>query len=76
MLPALVTMAAEAAGEASSQTAFYVLGGILAAFAVAVSLLGLARRDSFPPGEGAARAVMGLAAVLVVLTCASAVLSA
>jgi hypothetical protein len=57
----LVTILA-AATEEHSQTAFYIAGGALAAFAVAVAALGLAR-----PGLGprASNAIMGVGALLV-----------
>jgi hypothetical protein len=71
VLAAWITFAA----EESSKTPYYVAGGALAAFAVIVSLIGIARHETFPGSKGAARAVMGLALVLVVATMASAVLT-
>ncbi len=73
-LLSLITFAAEEAEE-SSQTLFYVAGGILVAFAVVVSVLGITRKETFPGSEGAARGVMTLAAVLVLATMAAAVIS-
>jgi hypothetical protein len=75
MLSAILTFAAAEAGAESSKTPFYVVGGLLAVFAVAVASLGITRED-FPSSQGAARGVMALAAVLVVATMASAVLTA
>ena len=67
----LVTFAAEEA----SKTPYYICGIALAAFAVIISAIGISRHATFPSSPGAARAVMGLAALLVVATMASAVLT-
>jgi hypothetical protein len=67
----LITFAAEEA----SKTPYYVAGLALAAFAVIISAIGISRHETFPSTRGAARAVMGLAVVLVVATMASAVLT-
>ncbi len=74
MLQALITLAA-AAEEETSKTAFYVAGGVLAVFAVIVAAIGIRGHETFPPTRGAARAVMGLAAILVAATMAAAVLT-
>jgi hypothetical protein len=75
-LHALLTFATEAAGEEeTSKTAFYVAGSALTAFAVVVAALGIRAHGHWPSSRGAARAVMGLALVLVVLTMASAVIT-
>jgi hypothetical protein len=58
-----------------SKTAYYVSGVVLASFAVIISAIGIRRHQTFPPGKGAARAVMGLAVLLVAATMASAVLT-
>ena len=59
----LLTILAAAAGESEhSETAFFVLGGLLAAFAVVVSLIGLARPAL---GQSANRAIMGVGSLLV-----------
>ena len=68
---ALITFAA----EEGSKTAYYVAGAALAAFAVIISAIGISRHDRFPSSQGATRAVMGLAAILVIATMASAVLT-
>ena len=67
----LITFAAEEA----SKTPYYIAGVALAAFAVIISAIGISRHATFPSSPGAARAVMGLAAVLVVATMATAVLT-
>jgi hypothetical protein len=69
---ALVIVAAE---EHTSKTPYYIAGVALAAFAVIISAIGISRHETFPPSPGAARAVMGLAVVLVIATMASAVLT-
>ncbi len=76
MLQALVTFAQHAVEEEPSKTAYYVAGSVLASFAVIISAIGIRRHETFPPSRGAARAVMALAALLVVATMASAVLTA
>lgn len=54
-----------APGEAGkSEVPFFIAGGLLAAWAVAISVFGFTRPD-FPSSEGAARGVMALSAVLV-----------
>jgi hypothetical protein len=68
--------AAEAAEEESSKTPFYVMGTVLAAFAVIIAAIGIRRHETFPPSRSAARGVMGLAAVLVLLTMGAAVITA
>ena len=73
MLHATLTFAAEAAGEEPSKTAFYLLGGLLALWAVIVSAIGISRHEAWPATAGAMRGVMGISAVLVVGTMAAAV---
>ena len=75
MLLATLMAAAEAGEEESSKTLFYAMGAVLAAFAVIISAIGIRGHETFPPSEGAARGVMALAAVLVVLTMASAIIT-
>ena len=73
MVHALLVFAAEEAEP--SKTAFYVCGGLLAGWAVVLGFLGL-RSPEFPGGEGPARGVMAISAVLVVATMAAAVITA
>ena len=68
---ALVILAA----EEHSKTPYYIAGIALAVFAVLISAIGISRHETFPPSTAAARAVMGIAAILVIATMASAVLS-
>jgi hypothetical protein len=75
VLLATLIAAAEAGEEESSKTLFYVMGGVLAAFAVVISAIGIRGHETFPPSQGAARGVMTLAGVLVVLTLAAAIIT-
>ncbi|GAC1437568.1 MAG: hypothetical protein NVSMB51_11920 [Solirubrobacteraceae bacterium] len=74
MHEALILLAASGLHE-KSKTAFYLLGGALAVWAVVVSAIGFTKPD-FPGDEGGARVVMGISAVLVVAATATAVLTA
>ena len=69
MLHALTLAAAE-----HSKTAFYICGALLAAWAVVLSGIGLAR-PAFPDGEGAARGVMTISVVLVAAAMATAIIT-
>jgi hypothetical protein len=64
---------AEAGGR--SHTPFYIVGGLLAAYAVLTTALGFTKPD-FPGGEAAARGVMTVGAVLVLGTMGLAVYTA
>ncbi|WP_205695833.1 hypothetical protein [Conexibacter sp. SYSU D00693] len=72
MLDTLFLLAAEVHEEEPSKTAFYVLGGILAVWAVLLSAYGLRRAD-WPTTGGPAKAVMGVTALLVVGTMAASI---
>ena len=63
-----------AAGE-KSKTAFYIAGGVLAAWAVIVSLVGVTR-PGFPFGPPGERAVIAVSVLLVALTITMAVVTA
>ena len=69
---ALLLAAAEA-GEESSQALFYIAGGLLAIWAIALGAYGLSRPDF--PAESAARGIMGVSALLVLATVAASILS-
>ena len=75
MLDALIVFASTE-GEESSKTLFYLAGGLLAVFAVVVSVIGIRGIGSFPSGTGQARGVIGLAALLVLFAAASAIITA
>jgi hypothetical protein len=76
VLHAIITFATEEAGEESSKTLFYICGGLLAVWAVVISAIGIRAHETFPPTKSAARGVMAISAVLVVLAMASAVITA
>ncbi len=76
MLHALTIVFAAVEGEEeSSKTLFYIAGGLLAVFAVCISLLGISRIGTFPSSKGQTRGVIGLAAVLVLFAMASAIIT-
>ena len=70
---ALLVMAAAEGGEESSKTIFYVAGGLLAIWAIALGAYGLSRPDF--PAEGAARGIMGISALLVLAAVAASIVS-
>jgi hypothetical protein len=72
MLTALITLAA---AEHTNKTLFYICGGALAVWAVVVSAIGIRAHESFPPTPRAARTVITVSVVLVLLAMASAVLT-
>ncbi len=69
-----ILASAEGGGE-TSKTAFYVLGGALAAWAVLVAVIGITRPD-FPAKAGVARLTMLVSVVLVAGTASTAVITA
>jgi len=76
MVHALLVLAAEAAEEAEpSKTAFYLCGGLLAAWAVVLGFIGL-RSPEFPGSESAQRGVIAVTSVLVLAAMATAVITA
>jgi len=70
----LLATAAEGAEE-TSKVPFYVAGLALTVFALIAAAIGIRGHEHFPGTKGAARAVMGLAVVLVAATMATAVLT-
>ena len=72
MVHALLVLAAEEAEP--SKTAFYLCGGALAAWAVALGFIGL-RSPEFPGGQRGERGVIAISAVLVLAAMAAAVLT-
>jgi hypothetical protein len=76
VLNALIVFASTEGGEESSKTLFYLAGGLLAVFAVVISVIGIRGIGSFPAGKSQARGVIGLAALLVLFAAASAVITA
>jgi hypothetical protein len=73
MVHALLVLAAEEAE--TSKTAFYLCGGLLAAWAVVLGFVGL-RSPDFPGSGAAARGIMAVTAVLMVAAMATAVITA
>lgn len=73
MLHALIAFAASEEGKETSKVPFYICGGALAVWAVAVSLVGISRHEEWPSSESTTRAVMGITAMLVIAAMASAV---
>jgi len=74
MLHALLTLASEEAAE-TSKTAFYVGGGLLAAWAVVLGAVGMTQPE-FPKTEGAARGVMGIGVLLTIVALATVLMTA
>jgi hypothetical protein len=75
VIEAIVMFAAEEAHK-TSHTPFYIAGGLLALWAVLVSFIGIRGHENWPSSETAARGIMGISTVLVVLAMATAVISA
>jgi hypothetical protein len=75
MLHALsaVILAAEG-GEEPSKTAFYICGGLLAAWAVVLAGIGMTQ-PSFPGTIAARRGVMAISAILMAAAMATAVIT-
>jgi hypothetical protein len=73
MLAALL-LAADAAEK--SKTPFYILAGLLILFGFGLGIGGTMRHETFPPSSGAARAILGVAVLLVAGTMVTAVLTA
>ncbi len=76
MLHALIVFAAEAGEEHSDHTAFYVLGSLLALWAVGISIVGIRRPGTFPARAGARTGIVAVSLLLVLGATASAVLTA
>jgi hypothetical protein len=74
MLATLLTFATEAAEEEPSKTAFYVLGGAAAAWAIVLFAVGM-RSESFPGSRAAQRGVIAISVLLVLGAMASSVLT-
>lgn len=74
MLATLLTLAAETAEEETSKTAFYVLGGLAAVWAIVLFALGM-RSPEFPRSQGAQRGVIAITVLVVIGAMASAVIT-
>ena len=75
MVDLLVLAVTAGTEEEPAKEAFYVLGGLFAAWAVLLGALGITRHATFPPSPGAARGVMAISLVLFLAAIASAVLT-
>jgi hypothetical protein len=75
MLHGLLLLATVAEEAEPSKTPFFIVGGLLALWAVLVSVIGL-RSPDFPRGPGAARGVMAITAVLMVAAMATSIITA
>ena len=73
MLELLLTAAEH--GEETSKTPFYVAGLALTAFAIIISAIGIRAHGHWPGSPGVSRAVMGVCALLMVATMATAVIT-
>jgi hypothetical protein len=71
---AVLLLAAEEAAE-SSKTPFYILAGALVVFALALSAVGTARHETFPPSRGVSSAIILVGALLVAGTMLAAVIT-
>lgn len=71
---ALLELASVEGAEETSKAAFYIAGLALAGWAVVLTAIGMSR-PNFPGSVAASRGVMGISAVLVVATCAAAIIS-
>jgi hypothetical protein len=65
---------AAVAADHPSKTPFYIAGGLLVVFALALSAIGV-RSETFPPSRGARAGVLTAAVVLVAAAMVSAVLT-
>jgi uncharacterized membrane protein YuzA (DUF378 family) len=74
MLATLIAFATEAAEEETSKTAFYILGGVAAVWAIVLFAVGM-RSTSFPGSAGAQRGVIAISVLVVIGAMASAVLT-
>jgi hypothetical protein len=74
MLATLLTFATEATEEETSKTAFYILGGAAAAWAIILFSLGM-RSAAFPGSAAAQRGVIAISVLVVIGAMASAVLT-
>jgi hypothetical protein len=75
VLATLIAFAAEEGAE-PSKTLFYICGGVLVVWALAVAAMGIRGHDTFPPTKRAARGVMAISVVLILAAMGSAVITA
>ena len=75
MLASLLQFAATEGAHETSKTPFYVIGAVLAGWAVLVAALGIMREETFPSSSGAKAGVMAISTVLVLATMAASILT-
>lgn len=71
----LLAVVAEHSADHGSKTAFYAAAGVFAGWAVLIGAIGV-MRPAFPRGDGGARAVMLVSGVLMLVTMATAIITA
>jgi threonine/homoserine/homoserine lactone efflux protein len=71
----VLAVVVEHSSDEGSKTAFYVAAGLWACWAVLIGVIGVTR-PAFPRGEGAARVVMLVSGVLMVVAMSTAVITA
>ncbi|MEJ7894565.1 MAG: hypothetical protein WKF94_18185 [Solirubrobacteraceae bacterium] len=76
MLETILFAAEVASEEHTNHTAFYVAGGALALWAVIVSAIGIRGHADWPSSSSVTNGIMGVSAFLVVVACATAVITA
>jgi hypothetical protein len=74
MLHHVATLVLAVDDHEPSKTPFYIAGGVLAVWAVLLGFIGL-RDERFPATKGAARGVMAISALLVVVALATALVT-
>jgi len=74
MLHHVATLVLAVDDNEPNKAAFYILGGLLAVWAVVLGFIGL-RSVTFPATLGAQRTVMGISVVLVVLAAGAALIT-
>jgi hypothetical protein len=72
----LATLLLAAGDAAPSKAPFYLCAGALVVFALALSAVGAARHETFPPSRGLATLLIGVCIVLVAGTMVTAVITA
>ena len=71
----MLSLVLAAASDSTSKVPFFIAGGLLAVWAVTLSLIGL-NRPEFPFGKPGQRAVIAISAALAVIAMAMAVIVA
>jgi hypothetical protein len=74
MLHHIATLVLAVDEHEPSKTPFYIAGSVLALWAVTLGFIGL-RSETFPATQGAARGVMGISFLLVVVALAMALIT-